>query len=240
VGGGGGSGALVTAGLIAAFESNQNVSLAAGTTVAGWLDGSGRGNDLVAAGAPTLVDGATPTGRPAIAFDGTGDLLERVNATSPLNGLISGNADRTMFFVVDYLDPEGVNSGLGCGNGADNEAFGLVAGTDGDLALQGWGAGNDFDSNVDGAGPGWLVQSVVLDNDVFTQYLNGVEIDTGAHVYNTGMQRLVLGAEISDLGESRVDIAAAFIFDRALTEPERMDMETYLQTNYIDDNFIFA
>ena len=117
----------VTSGLVAAYQAGENVSLSAGSTVQGWLDGSGFGNDLTAAGNPTLVAGKTPTGQPAIVFDGTADLLQRVNATDTLNGFAAGGANRTMFMVVDYVNPEGVTSGVVYGDGAANEAFGLVA-----------------------------------------------------------------------------------------------------------------
>jgi len=102
----------VTGGLVAASESDENVSTGLGNTVTGWLDGSGRGNDLLAGGDPTLVAGATPTGQSAIVFDGSDDLLERVHATDSLNGLVTGSGDRTMFFVVNYLDAAGLCGGF--------------------------------------------------------------------------------------------------------------------------------
>ena len=72
-------GTLITSGLVVQLESDLNVSLLSGTTVAGWLDGSGLGNDLVASGNPQLVAGGTPSGLPAISLDGAGDKLERLN-----------------------------------------------------------------------------------------------------------------------------------------------------------------
>ena len=234
-------GGLVTAGLVAAYQAGENVSTGLGNTVTGWLDGSGRGNDLVALGDPTLVQGATPTGEAAIAFDGVGDLLQRVNATDTLNGLAAGSADRTMFFVVNYLDHEGVSAGLAYGDAARNQTFGLVAGwSDGDLNVQGYGRKNDFDANVPAAPEGWMVQSVVLDDNLFEHYLDGMLIDSRTHSFNTDLQKLILGAEIGGQGEAQMEIAAAFIYDRALSETERTDMEIYLQQLYIDDTFAFV
>lgn len=230
----------VTLGLVAAYQSGENVSLGAGNTVTGWLDGSGRGNDLLATGDPTLVSNATPTGQSAIAFDGVGDLLERVNATDTLNGLSAGSTDRTMFFVVDYLDPEGSYSGLAYGDDVRNETFGLIASSGGDLTVQGYGRKNDFISDVDGVTPGWLVQSVVLDDDAFTHYLNGIEIESGIHTFDTDLERLIVAAEINHRGESQMNVGAVMIYDRALSEAERIDVEEYLQQLYIDDTFMLA
>ena len=229
-----GAPALPAVGLVAQFETSGTVTLGAGNTVTGWMDGSGKGNHLAAAGNPTLHAGATPTGAAAVAFDGTGDLLQRVNATAPLTGLPSGGANRTIFLVVDYVNPEGVTSGVVYGDGAANEAFGLVADKNNKLMVQGWGTGNDFSASADGVAGGFLVQSVVLQNNVTSHYRNGVLIDSDAHVFNTDLKKLVLGAEIKGLGESQLEVAAALVYDRALDATERAQVESYLQQKYID------
>lgn len=237
---GGATGGLVTAGLIAAYQSGENVSTGVGNQVTGWLDGSGRGNDLLALGDPELVANATPTGQAAIVFDGTGDLLQRVNTTDTLNGFVGGAGDRTMFFVVKYVNPEGISSGLVYGDGAKNQAFGLVAATDDHLEIQGWGRANDYDSGVGATTSDWIVQSVVLDDNFFRHYVDGALVDDGAHTFATDLQKLLIGAEIAGKGESQMQVAGAFVYDRALTETERMDMELYLQHTYINDSFVFV
>lgn len=228
----------VAEGLVALYEADQNVTLAGGATVAGWLDGSGRGNDLIAGGNPTLVAGATPTGQAAIALDGTGDLLERVNAVDTLNGLPSGAADRTMFFVVNH-GASLRKTGLAYGDGAANEAFGLVADpADKSLVHQGFGRRHDYDTGA--VSEGWGVQSVVLranDSDI---YRNGQLVGEWKHAFATDLQRLVIGEEIGGLGTGQMDVAAALIYDRALSEAERAEVETYLQQKYVDDDFLFA
>jgi hypothetical protein len=231
-------GQLVTAGLVARFESDASVSLGVGSNVTGWGDGSGRGNHLAAAGDPALLAAATPTGKAAIAFDGTGDLLQRVHATNPLSGLVGGAADRTMFLVVDYVNPEGVTSGLVYGDGASNEAFGLVVNNNNQLTVQGWGKGNDFPSTQNGVTGGFLVQSVVLANNVTKHLRNGVLIDSDPHTFNTDLKKLVIGAEIKGLGESNLNVAAALIYDRALSLTEMNQVEDYLQSKYLGIDFI--
>uniref|UniRef100_UPI0039B722AD calcium-binding protein n=1 Tax=Paludibacillus litoralis TaxID=3133267 RepID=UPI0039B722AD len=126
-------------------------------------------------------------------------------------------------------------SGLVYGDGAKNEAFGLATKhSDDDLLLQGWGGSKfDFDSNVDGPTQGWLVQSVVLKAGAFSHFLDGAVIQSGEHTFATDLKQLVIGAEIAGLGESELEVGAALIYDRALTEPERMQVESYLQTKYI-------
>ena len=47
--------------------------------------------------------------------------------------------------------------GFAYGSTSCSQTFGLIVKNDGDLTLQGWC--DDFDSNVDGTGAGWLVQS---------------------------------------------------------------------------------
>jgi VCBS repeat-containing protein len=230
---------LPEAGLVAQFETGASVTLALGSTVTGWIDSSGKGNHLTAAGNPTLVAGATPTGAAAIAFDGTGDLLQRVNATAALQGLPKGGADRTIFLVVDYIDPEGVSAGFVYGDGAKNETFGLMADKNGNLGIQGYGGANDFSSGQNGVAGGFLVQSVVLDDNVTSHYLNGTLIDSDPHVFKTDLRKLTIGGEIGGAGEARLEVAAALVYDRALDATERSQVENYLQSKYIDGD-LFA
>jgi hypothetical protein len=224
---------LVTSGLIVRLESDLNVTLQAGTTVAGWLDQSGLGNDLVASGNPQLAAGLTPTGQPAVRLDGNGDKLQRVNSTNPLNGLPTGNANRTMFLVTKY-NASGAWGGLAYGTGATNQAFGLIVKhLSGELALQGWGTGNDLVSTTPGIGAGWLVQSAVLSNGTGTLFKDGTQIRQWTHTYNTVLTKLVIGAEIKDAGYLTMDVAAVLIYNRALDATERASVDAYLRSKYI-------
>ena len=225
----------VTAGLVLELESTIKVGLN-GTTVANWLDGSGSGNNLTGTGDPQLVMNATPTGRPAIVFDGVGDSLFRTNGVdSPIDGLSSGSQARTVFFVVKYEDPNGVYAGFAYGNGAPDQAFGLIVnGANDNLTVQGWGSGNDDTSTVNGPNSGWIVQSVVMqDGGAFTHYVDGQVIDTGNNNFNTILNKIVIGEEIKGLGNAPMSVAAVLVYNRALTENERQQVETYLESTYI-------
>ncbi|PZX10350.1 hypothetical protein LX81_04231 [Palleronia aestuarii] len=78
-------------------------------------------------------------------------------------------------------------------------------------------------------------QSANRSGGTFDHYLNEALIDSRSHVFATDLQRLVLGGEIGGLGESEMEIGAALIYNRALS-----DAETYLQTTYVNDEFAFV
>ena len=62
----------VTNGLNLLLQSDIKIGLGTGNIVIAWLDGSGQGNNLFAQGDPQLEQNRTPTGQPAIVFDGVG------------------------------------------------------------------------------------------------------------------------------------------------------------------------
>jgi glucose/arabinose dehydrogenase len=219
------------AALVLRLEADEGIGKT-GTTVNSWSDLSGRGNSLMAFGDPQL--GVAPSGKPAIILDGTGDKLERVHASEPLSGLPVGNADRTMFMVVNQRAGTGAWAGAAYGTGAANQTFGLVVKPTVPLALQGWGTGNDLVSNEPGVGAGWLVQSAMLSGGTASLYKNGTQIAQFAHAYNTVLAKLVIGEEIKNLGFGVMDVAAVLVYNRALTPIERSSVETYLRVKYLN------
>ncbi|MEQ1851989.1 MAG: LamG-like jellyroll fold domain-containing protein, partial [Chthoniobacteraceae bacterium] len=211
------------------LECDLNVSIQTGTTVAAWLDQSGLGNDMVASGNPQWGTVLTPSGLPAVSFDGDGDKVERTGA---LGGLPSGNANRTIIMVAKYKGSTAW-AGVSYGTGANNQAFGLnVKHPTGELDLQGWGGGNDLISTTPGIGAGWLVQAGVLGNGIATLYKDGAQIAQWAHTYATVLSKMVIGAEIANLGFVNVDVAAVLIYNRALTAGELASVQSFLQTKY--------
>ncbi len=225
-----GVGALETVGLVVALESDAGVSNDGGSGVLGWLDSSGLGNDLqTIVGDPTIVSAATPSGEDAINFDGD-DSLARLGATDALNGLSTGGADRSVFIVARYNSVLAA-AGVAYGNGVANENFGLVADpSQGELTVQG-GGGNNFVSS-DQAGSGWLIQSAVLSSNQLDHYRDGELIDSAFHAFNTSATDLVIGEEIDGSGFADMDVAAVLIYDRALTEMERHEVQAYLFSKY--------
>lgn len=224
---------LITEGLVLQVESDLNIALGSGSTVAAWLDQSGMGNDLNAAGNPQVLANGVPSGLPAISFDGQDDKLQRLHATAPLGGLPFANANRSMLVVVKY-DGGSASGGVAYGTGASNQAFGLIMRkTSGGLALQGWGSANDLASTSSALGAGWLIHSAVLQGGVAEHYRNGISLGKFSHNYNTVPTKFVLGEEIAGLGFMDMDVAAVLVYNRSLTPAERAQVENYLGNKYL-------
>ncbi len=233
----------VTDGLVFQVEAFIKIGLAEdGTTVTEWLDQSGVGNNLQAAGNPQLVENATPSGQSAIVLDGVGDYLFREDtASTRLLGLAGGNAPRTMFFVVDYEDVTNAESaGLVYGKPSKNQSFGLTLNnnTD-DLMINAWGGRFDLATNTDGViNPatgqqrGFISHAVVFDGTTYKHYLDGVEIDSGSKTFDTALTKLLIGQNLNG-GETAMSVAAGFIYDRALNANEFTAVENYIQRTYI-------
>ena len=229
---------IPTDGLVLHLEADSGVTVTDMTTdVTGWTDQSTQANDLTAAGAPQLVADAV-NGEAAIAFDGTDDILQRL---ADVMGLPAGDADRTVYTVVNY-DSVGYG-GVAYGNADINQAFGLIVAPNGNLMIQGWGGPNDFDSGVAGTGMGWMVQSAVHNAGTMTHsqhtpaqviaQMGALQIDTQVHTYATDPQAIVVGAEIDGDPFMDMDVAAVMIWDRVLTVEETADVENYLALKYL-------
>ena len=218
-----GSGPPYSETLALRYEADEGVAANDGA-VAAWADLSGNGNDLSARGAPQLVE-STPSGQPAISFDGTEDMLER---TTGFAGLPDGSADRTMLVVARY-ESSGWG-GVGYGNNSCGETFGLVVDTSGDLAVQRWCG--DYQTSEPGMGAGWLLQSVVLSGNELSHYKDGTLISTASGSFDTVVDRIVIGAEIDSSPYVDMDVAAVLLYDRALSNSERAEVEAYLQQKY--------
>ena len=214
-------------GLVFHVEADAGVTTAVeSSTVTGWADQSGQGNNLAASGNPQLIANGL-NGEAIISFDGSGDILERLTAVS---GLPAGNTDRTVYTVVRYDDTG--YGGISYGSNAINEAFGLIVAPNGNLMIQGWGNANDFDSGVAGSNMGWMIQSAVHQAGNLRHYRDGSQIDTRTHSYATDPTSIVIGAEIDRSPFLDMDVAAVMIYDRALSPAERSDIESYLDVKY--------
>ncbi|MEQ1850418.1 MAG: HYR domain-containing protein, partial [Chthoniobacteraceae bacterium] len=225
------TGSLVTSGLVLHLDATQGVTTT-GNTVTAWADASGNGNNVVAVSDPQRGTALTPTGLQSIRLDGVNDVLQR---TGGLTNFPSGNANRTMFLVAKYNSSTWW-AGIAYGTAASNQSFGLnVKHPSGELVLHGYGGGNDLVSTTPGIGAGWMVQSGLLNGGTATHFKDGTQIGQFAHTYNTGLTKLVIGAEIGNAGFAGMDVAAVLLYNRALSVSERADVEAYLRSRFLVD-----
>lgn len=221
----------VTSGLVFRIQGDEGVTTDANSLVSGWEDISSNSNDLIATGGkPRLVPDAL-NGRDVVSFDGINDGL----GVNGLSGLPTGSTNRSVFMVVRY-DSRGWG-GFAFGNPTRNNAFGLgVAGAGnglvGGLFLQGWGPSNDSNSNTLGNGIGWLTQSVIVNANSFVHYADGMQIDSGTHTYATASNQMRLGVELGDGKYIDMEVAEILVYNRAVSQAERQQIETYLNNTY--------
>ncbi|MEA3412621.1 MAG: Ig-like domain-containing protein [Pseudomonadota bacterium] len=226
----------VTDDLVMDLESNA-IAVAVDAPVTTWIDQSTKGNSLTAgSSAPTFN---VEKGVSSVAFsvdqildaDGfpvdVGDSMERLSA---INGLPTGNADRTVILMADY---DGKSAGFGYGNDIANQGFSTVTDGSGNLALRGWIDENDFPSTERGRYAGWLVHTAVLEAGGLRQYKDGRLIDVATHTFDTARDGMKarLGADLSNTRFAEMKVAAVLVYDRALTDAQRQSVEQFLQTD---------
>ncbi|MEL7038730.1 MAG: PQQ-dependent sugar dehydrogenase [Cyanobacteria bacterium J06592_8] len=222
----------ITDGLVLQLDASNGVTTNGSGAVLGWTDLSGAGNDLNSVGGdPTVITDAL-NGYNVINFDGSEDKLERLGGIT----LPDGNEDRSVFMVAEYNSSG--DGGFSYGRGSRDRTFGLMVGSDGDLKTKAWGRSGDADSNVDGTGEGFLSQSVILDNSTMDHYKDGALIDSQTHTYVTALDQIVLGADIDSRPYVDMNVAEVLVFDRALSETERQQIENYLQEKYLGSTFV--
>lgn len=215
----------IESGLVLRVESGVGVSQV-GNVVSSWSDLSPLGNDLSSQGDPEWIPNAL-NGHPVIRLDGINDKLERALG---LSGMPTGNSDRTVFAVVNYVGTG--PGGIGWGIPACNQAFLMIVLPNGDLMLTGWCGANSFNTLEPGTGAGWFSSAVRLSSGSYAQYKDGVLLDSGSHTFNTAMGSFVVGTESDCDPLVEMDVAEILVYDRALTEVERMSVEDYLHEKY--------
>ena len=101
------------------------------------------------------------------------------------------------------------------------------------LRVNGFGASNDdFVSGTLGNGAGWIIQSAVYDGTELVHEVNGLEIDRFTHSYNTRVGPVVLGADLDQSPYVQMQVAAVLMYDRALSEAEQAELESYIASKY--------
>ena len=218
-------------GLVMHLRSTDGLTVDGSSAVQSWADQTVNGNGLTASGAPTVVT-AGLNGMDVIHFDGNDDAMGRGGFT----GLPTGSAARSVFIVVRYNQADASTGGwvgFAYGSVAKNQVFGLALTPDGTLGVQGWGGANDVESSPPTNGVGeWLSQTAIYQGGTLSQYKNGVSIGTVSHTFATGTGGIRLGEEINLDKNLDMDVAEVLVYDRALSESDRLGVESYLEQHY--------
>ena len=198
---------------------------ASGTDVVVWTDSSGNSNDVVPiSGAPQVSHGVL-NGHDVVNLDGVDDAL----GTNLLN-LPTGNADRTIYILADY-DSSGWGGFL-YGSTLSNQAFGPASSDAGFLGVYGSDAANNFESDVLSTPGSFITQSIVLESGELKVYSGGNLIDQQTHTFNTGSAQIRIGQDMDDLRNIDMDVAEILVFDRAISDAERAQLDNYFETTY--------
>lgn len=251
----------VAEGLVFHVSADRGVTTRDGG-VARWLDLCG-GTDLypyLYDERPTYVQNATPSGLPAIHFTNEfaiGALRGQALAGCGAWKFPCGASNRTVFVFAryNYSTPPEIHGWGGFtygftpssltdrGSAVWTSVFGLVATlndhktftlSEQTLAVEGWGRGMDFNMTTAKPGNNWICHSATY-GEVHTlkSFLNGEETLNTTVAYNTGRTMIVVGAEIDFDPYQNMDVCEVLVYDRVLSDAERLSVEDYLQQHWI-------
>lgn len=220
----------VNAGIVGRWRSSQGIGQSAGR-VTSWSDLSGNAGTLTAASAnaPNLISGALGTA-PAVVFDGSTHFM----SSPTVAGLPVGAQSRSVFAVVRY-DSNGVG-GFSWGAPGNNGTFGVAVSVGGAAMVHRWGVSFDLTSTTTVNGVGWITHSAVFNSaGGWGHYVNGAQIagsaSTETLATNSGGS-ISLGREIDGSPLVAMGVAEIIVYNRALSDAERLNVEAYLHAQY--------
>src|SRR5690606_17801672 len=139
-----------------------------------------------------------------------------------------------MYVVASYYSASSWG-GVSFGNPAANQNFGLgVNLPDGNHTMFGYIRKNDLISTAPALHGGWHIQEGLVQNSSAQLYLDGTELASFNHTYDTVPRKLVIGEEIGGRGRVGMDLAAVLVYERALNAAERQQVLGYLYNKYFD------
>ena len=214
-------------GLALWLKADAGVTLA-GSNVTSWADQSGNGNNATSPTTPPTFISSSINSKPAISFNNDGSWM-RIPPNSIGN---SGNI--TVFVVIDYT------SGGIILNKGDGAAF---EGTEWEMAPQnGFGYvrndDGDFSWNVVVFTPSGLSLITMITTSGITELLNNNASEgnsSNATPINAISQYIGIGGGGTEGGTTaalNAKIPEIIIYNRAITTPERQQVEAYLNEKY--------
>jgi len=219
------------------LKADAGVTLS-GANVTVWADQSGNGNNASANSGqePTFISSFSNS-KPAIEFDGQGQIVEIADANS------LGFLNMSSFIVLSYLG-QGTGNNIVYLKNADNGSptdpamYGLVATNGGVVSFsQNVGGWSDYPTQIDITDSVPKILSMTYNGTDQNIYSNGDFQNTfnigGNIATSTGLLQIGGYNQSFDASEYFYgQIAEVIMYNRAITTPERQQVEAYLNAKY--------
>ncbi len=226
---------VVPSGLQAWYRADKGVAAGSGNNVTQWSDLSGNGYHVTqtvdTSKEPLLVAGAM-NGQPALQFT-----PQQVLKTNVVKNLEGGGSDVTVIAVIAPSSSQSYGSTVYSWGTDGNVAFGLSSSASNSYLLY-WGADNGSTVNTPStAATAGQVQvlSEVKSGTAAASYLNGAS--TGTSAVPAGMAQtpavLAMGNAAYPYYGFTGQIAEVLIYNRALSDSERQQIEAQLTAKYV-------
>ena len=239
----GGGAAIPQSGLSLWLKADAGVTLS-GSNVTAWADQSGNGNNATASGTPTLVANSL-NGKSGISLDGEGS--NDGFLTSPIFSL-AYNTPISLFGVVKASASTVRGDQLAARwfiNKGDSGDFGIgftFGGYDSSLefsAILGSIATSDTNLSGDSLGENQAnIASLISNGSTSTFYQNGTSKNSANNsdfdLTNSSNNGFSIGYQAAVVDEFFCNciVYELLIYNRAITTPERQQVEAYLNTKY--------
>jgi hypothetical protein len=211
------------------LKADAGVTLS-GSNVTAWADQSGNGNNVTVpdGGTPPVFESSQINGKPAIYSDGSGTI-----------GLGTNQINLNEFTVFVVQKPF-VNTA--------RRAFSNIGYDGGNILIGAWESSGDVYTRTCYGGLDWVYQDLVTQQfvwhlDIMTNstitnlssyWQDGVNYATTADVANI-LDGVSIGADeyhYGQIGNGKIQYAEFVLYNRILSEPERQQVEGYLNTKY--------
>jgi hypothetical protein len=154
--------------------------------------------------------------------------------TAADTGMVTGNSDRTGFFVVEFRSITFSGSQFGGWSygttGTANQVWGMVISSNKKATIQGWVT--DYESTYAISASTPFVYAAKNDTSTVYHFVNNVSKGTNAHGLNTVLQNLRIGAETNTTASKPINAYQILFYNRALTSQETTDVQVYLMSKW--------
>jgi uncharacterized repeat protein (TIGR03803 family) len=225
----------VSNGLQAWYRADLGVTQDANNNVSQWADLSGNGYHVEQTAVPTQQPQwslSALNGQPAVQFVPGTDYLQTYNPVD----LLAGSNDMTVIAVVEPQAMQGTNATIFNFGSDGNLPYGLTSGGDNKYFL---GlddpSGNEFRSPAINTPPGQAqMLTIIKGGATASSYLNGAlqGIGTMPTMLQTVVSPLTVGNQDYPYYAFNGQIAEILVYNRALTDAERGQIETTLGQKY--------